>query len=422
MTTSLHQTQADFYVCDKKYVGFIAGMGSGKTFLLVVHCLDQALSISGATLAVYFPTYKHFTTTLMPEFDTHLSRLSQRVNVPYQWNKTDKILYVGRSKVLFRTMEEPQLIVGYQTLHSYYDEFDVIKRESMDEVWIKSIGRNRQACFDDQGKRITNRFFLFSTPEGFGWAYDFFEHPRDDMKHHVKYFRTSTDENIDYVGTEYIENIQQNYSPQRAKAYRHALWTNFVGGLVYNSFHREKNATHREVMPYDTLHIGIDFNRNKMAAVVCVFEDQKIYIVDEFYGSEKTEDLAQQIKKRYPQHSINVYPDSTGRKYTTNSNQSDIDILNNHFYPQVFVNHNPSIIDRVEKVNRLLCNGRGKRRCLINTNKTPLLTRCLESQVYAKSTRLPDKQHDTDHLPDALGYYLFKVDFLPASREIAYVV
>ena len=131
--------------------------------------------------------------------------------------------------------------------------------------------------------------------------------------------------------------------------------------------------------------------------------------MDEFYGDTNTETLCRSIKERYPLHKnkFRIYPDSTGSRNTSNSNISDIDILKSHFGRNIFVNRNPAVRDRVNKVNSLFCNSVGERMCFVNSNKCEHLSRCLEFQTYDDKGR-PDKTKEQDHLPDALGYCLMR--------------
>lgn len=56
-------------------------------------------------------------------------------------------------------------------------------------------------------------------------------------------------------------------------------------------------------------------------------------------------------------------------------------------------------------VNAVLCSATGQRTLRVNTQRCPVLTACLEQQVYDANGE-PDKAADRDHAPDALGYFV----------------
>ena len=67
---------------------------------------------------------------------------------------------------------------------------------------------------------------------------------------------------------------------------------------------------------------------------------------------------------------------------------------------------NPFVRDRVVSLQTAICNGEGYRHLKVNTRLCPVLTECLEQQIFDKNGD-PDKQGGKDHMPDALGYLIY---------------
>ena len=119
-----------------------------------------------------------------------------------------------------------------------------------------------------------------------------------------------------------------------------------------------------------------------------------------------TPDVISTIKQKYANHSITIYPDASGNSNkTVNATESDILLLKKAGFSVKVPNKNPFVKERVMSVNALIYNGIGERSLLINTKSAPVITECLEQQIYDNNGE-PDKKAGKDHAPDALGYFL----------------
>ena len=64
-----------------------------------------------------------------------------------------------------------------------------------------------------------------------------------------------------------------------------------------------------------------------MNAVIGIAIGDKLLVVDEIKESHDTDSIAQEIKRRYPEQKIYVYPDASGGNRSTNASKTDIQIL-----------------------------------------------------------------------------------------------
>jgi len=206
------------------------------------------------------------------------------------------------------------------------------------------------------------------------------------------------------------------YSPEMITSFINGEWVNLNQHRVYQDYDIDLNGTDRTVQPNDILHIGIDFNVRRMGTVVSVIENGECKVVDEFFGSNNTESLIRDIKKRYPKHKIVVYPDSSGiaDKTSAAANSSDIAQLRTAFGNRFVKHHNknPLISTRLNAVNSMICNADGLRRLKVNSKTAPLTAEALENQCYKNGK--PDKSYKYDDINDALGYLVF---FLFAKKR-----
>ncbi|MFX5309818.1 terminase, partial [Acinetobacter baumannii] len=75
-------------------------------------------------------------------------------------------------------------------------------------------------------------------------------------------------------------------------------------------------------------HVGMDFNVQKMAAVVYVRDGEELYAVGEFKDLFDTPAMIEAIKAKYQDHEIIVYPDASGdNRKSSNASETDIALL-----------------------------------------------------------------------------------------------
>ncbi|WP_414617646.1 hypothetical protein [Dyadobacter sp. 32] len=147
----------------------------------------------------------------------------------------------------------------------------------------------------------------------------------------------------------------------------------------------------------------MDFNVSHMAGIVFVIRDDLPFAVDEFIDVFDTPAMINKIDERYPDHDITVYPDASGdNRKSTNASETDIALLKKAKYTVVTDRANPTVKDRINSMNAMLCNTYDERRLLVNTTKCPNFTRSLERQVWDEKGE-PDKKSGFDHPNDGGG-------------------
>ena len=102
-------------------------------------------------------------------------------------------------------------------------------------------------------------------------------------------------------------------------------------------------------------------------------EDSKnLYIVDEFFNLMDTPAMIQAIHARYPNRTIVIYPDASGRsRKSTDASKSDIRLLRDAGFRINAPMKNPPVRERVVSMNTMFLNAEGERHLLINVSKCP---------------------------------------------------
>lgn len=407
LNPTLNVPQARFLALPHKFRAFVAGFGSGKTWVggagLCKHFWEHPRINAG-----YFaPTYPQIRDIFYPTIE----------EVAFDWGLRTRInqanhevhLFSGRQSrgtVLCRSLEKPNEIVGFKIGHAQVDELDLLKRDKAQLAWRKIIARMRYRV-----DGLRNGIDVTTTPEGFKFVYQQFVKDVRDKPGLAKLYgivQASTYDNEKYLPDGYIESLRASYPPQLIEAYLRGRFVNLTSGAVYPDFDRALNATLEQIHPGEQLHIGMDFNVTKMAAIVFVIRDDEPRALAELVKVRDTPTMARLIVERFKSqgHQVAVYPDASGQNTSSKSaSVSDLTILQQAGLTVRAPSANPPVKDRINAVNALVLNDRAQRRLKVNTDNCPTFTESLEQQVYDENGE-PDKDGGLDHTNDAGGYFL----------------
>lgn len=399
--------QSEFFASTAKATALVSGFGAGKTVSAITRMIATKIKYPGIDLLYAAPTYPLIRDILYPEFED----IAQDSNLKYKINRGDNdIIFPGMGKILCRTLDKPERLIGFKVGDAFLDELDVLETEKAMHVWRKVIARTR-AKFPD--KKV-NQLWVTTTPEGFKATYRLFS--KDKAKNY-KLIKASTMSNP-HLPEDYVQSLIDAYPEHLIKAYINGDFVNLTSGSVYKNYDRIQNASTYVPRPRERLFVGIDFNAYHMAAIVHIIRGGSAHAVDEFIDFDDTPAVMAAIAEKYPDHQITFYPDSTGNKTnSTNANVTDISIIRNAGYPISANPTNPRVTDRVNSYNAVLCDNQGIRNYYVNEDRCPQLADALEQQAYDDSGK-PDKKSGYDHKVDAAGYFVYK--WRPLKRKNTY--
>lgn len=383
--------QAAFIASDKIHTAIVGGFRSGKSHAGVLKTIKKKTEHPGIPVAYYLPTYGLIRDVAYPKF----SEMLDLIGIPKQLNKSDHEFLTPYGRIIFRSMDNPDTIVGYETVYGCADEIDILSTDHARDAFVKMVARNSVLV---NGK--DNSFDFVSTPEGFKFLYDFFIKDASNPNKHL--IQAKTDGNP-FISEGYIKTLSMSYTPEQLQAYLNGEFVNLTSGNVYHHFDRKENHTDRTVKDGEVLHIGMDFNVTKMNAVINVFDGKIRSAVAEIVNAYDTPQMIELIKERFPKHQIVVYPDASGDNRKS-SGKSDIELLRQAGFTVRKPSKNPFVKDRVNSMNMALKSTSGERTLFVNTNNCPALTEALEKQTYKNGE--PDKTSGFDHITEAEGYFI----------------
>lgn len=295
------------------------------------------------------------------------------------------------------------------------DNYDSLRGSSisyvvLDEVseippnaWTEVI---RPALADQQGGAL-----FIGTPQGKGnWSYDLFNQRETQPNVWTSFQFTTLDGGR--VKAEEVEQARADMSERQFRQEFEATFESYEGNIAYN-FIREDHIKELDNPDTRIIEVGCDFNVSPITATIGIRKGEDLYIIDEILmHNSNTQELAEEIRNRYPTSKVFCYPDPAGsaRKSSANGHTDHTILQNAGFIVKAPRKHDP-VRDRINALNARLLDA-NKERHLYITKNAKYTIESMEKYTYKEGTQIPDKDSGYDHIFDALTYciaYLFPV-------------
>jgi len=382
-------------ICDSeaRFRVAVTGRRFGKT-----HCAMRELSKHASQpnqeIMYVAPSYRMCRQIMWERLKTKLRELRW----VEQTNEAElSIRLKSGSKIYLRGAENKDALRGIGVDFLVLDEFQDLDPE----LWTAVL---RPTLSDTKGKAL-----FIGTPRGVGS----FSHDMYSMAQNTDGWDSFTYRTIDGEQVEESELTEAKRDLDQ-RTYEQEYLASFLtfSGMVYQSFDRKHQVVPCQHLDRTNLYLGMDFNWSPFSVAVAVIENNSVYFVDEISINESsTEQMCDEIKRRYPGSTITVFPDAAGKQRRTSAGgRTDISILQNAGFRVQAKNANPPIRDRVNAVNSKLKNTQGVRSLFIDP-KCKQIIKSLESQQYKPDSSIIDNTQHT-HMSDAVGYlvdYLYPV-------------
>jgi phage terminase large subunit-like protein len=262
-TVELYPAQFDFVADTSRYVAFVAGRNSGKTFAgalkAALHCQPGTL---GLIAAPDFP---------MLEFGAKRAFLDtlRRNGEPFTLHQQRGVVLLTRigAEVRFATLENESRVRGPNYAWAWIDEVEYVTDRA---IWSALKGAVRDGA--------NPSLFVTSTPKGRRIIYD--EWVANPTPQHVLY-RATTRDNPYIDAEDYIAGL--GYSGRFAAQEIEAEFVAF-DGLVYPGFSRGANVAATDVTGWRTL-VTVDVGTRNPTAILTVHQagDDRVHVSREVY-------------------------------------------------------------------------------------------------------------------------------------------
>lgn len=399
----LSLAQAKVFNSTARFRVVCAGRRFGKTHLAIATALKTALEAPGRVVWFVAPSYRQ-----AAQIGWKILKSLVPSNNAKKVNETDlSIELKNGSMIALRGADNYDSLRGVGLDGLVLDEF----ADMQPDAWFEVL---RPALSDRQGWAL-----FIGTPKGFNhfhalWTKAF-------IMDGWEAFQFTTLQGGRVLPDE-IESARAELDPRSFKQEYEASFESMTG-LVYQNFDRMIHLASDLKDTGGDLLIGLDFNVTPLSAVVGVKAGDQLHILDEItLSNSNTQRMADEIKKRYPNRTIKVYPDPSGnaRKTSADIGQTDFTILRAAGFRVIAPPKAPSVADRINEVNALFTNAKGDHRLFVSKHCEKLI-HCLEGLTYREDTMEPDKRSGLDHLPDSLGY-LVHSEFPLGGKPIACTV
>lgn len=384
--------QSKIFASDRRFRVIVAGRRFGKTFLSTAELVRAAINGENKKCWYIAPTYKaakeiawEMLLAVIPaEYVTKTNESALKLDL------------INGSTISLKGAEKPDNLRGRALDFCVLDEFADMRKEAWYEVIRPSLS-----------DRLGSALFI-GTPKGRNHFYDLWAKGVDqDEGWGAFQYTTLQGGNVD---KDEIEAARQDLDERTFKQEYEAAFVNYAG-IIYYNFKREESVIryqgdHRKFI------VGMDFNLDPMSAVVMVRDGQQLHVIDEvvIYGSN-TDEMADEVGKRFGAKNVTIYPDPACRQRRTSAGgRTDLSILQNAGFEVKVRNAHSAIRDRINAVNSRLLSANGVRNLFVDP-KCKRTIESLERQTYKEGTSQVSKD-GFDHMNDALGYaveYLFPI-------------
>jgi phage terminase large subunit len=389
MEIELFKHQMEFMESTATYTAIVGGFGSGKSFAGVAKAVEMKLAMPGVAVGYYLPTYPLIRDMAFDRFSDYLTLRG----IPFKLHETNKEFDTPYGRIILRSMDNPSLIVAYETGYAIIDEADVVPKNKIKVAFKNILARNRSKLPNNG----TNKLDFVSTPEGFGFMYNFFVKEAKDYK---KIINARTEDNTT-LPLDYIDNLKNSYTANELKAYLYGEFVNINSTSVYSSYIRELHRHTEAILQGESLIVGLDFNVTNMNAVIHVKRANKLYAVGEIVAAYNTQSICEQLRIKYPSHNFIINPDASGNsRHSTGA--TDFGILKRAGFRIDAPRKNPLVNHRVNAVNL----GFEQGLYFVDDVACPVYAESLEKQAYKDDA--PDKTSGYDHITEAGGYSVYR--------------
>lgn len=371
----------------------------GKTFLGIRELCKSAAKKPGSINWAVCPSYRMAKQIWWTQLKTKLNDL-RWIESSNEAELTIKLK--NGSQIALKGADNYDSLRGVGLDFVIFDEF----QDTPKEAWTEVI---RPTLSDKQGKAL-----FCGTPKGVGsFSHDLYTRALLEDDWSAYQFTTIDGGN---VPMEEIEAARRDLDEKTFLAEYMATF-NTYSGVVYYNFDYAKNVKKLHNPEKHIIHVGMDFNYDPFCVVIAQIDGPNIHIYDELHiKGSNTEDVCEELKHRFPNSKIIIYPDPAARqKKTSAGGKTDLSILVNAGFTVRARHYHTPVRDRVNSVNARLKNAAGEHRLLIDP-KCKHTIESLQRLTYKEGTTQIDKDTGYDHQGDAVGYL---VDFLfPVKTNI----
>lgn len=300
---------------------------------------------------------------------------------------------VNGSRISLKSAEQGDNLRGESLDFICIDEFCDIELET---IWAQII----RASLSD---RLGHALFTGTPKAGNQYARDLYDNYLTKSNWQSFTFTTAAG---GFVDAEEIEQARQDLSPKVFKQEYEASWES-LGNVIFEEFGEHNIQPVAPAQPKEELILGLDFNVAIMCAQVGRKTRDGIEYFDEIILKDSnTQEMADEVRARYPNNPITVIPDASGsQRKTSAGGQTDHAILHNAGLKLLVNRTNPTVRDRINCANSLFyLRPDGTTRFRIDPKCRHTIKSFKNWTWKENAVGVPDKDSGWDHACDSASY------------------
>tara|TARA_R100000655_G_scaffold35282_2_gene68659 strand:+ start:510 stop:1721 length:1212 start_codon:yes stop_codon:yes gene_type:complete len=372
-----------------KYLCLVSGRRWGKSSLALIWLLDGTIRQTERRWVI-FPTYRQAKLVMWPTMKTFFKKYPQA-----KVNESELSITLNGATFELKGADNEDSLRGVTLGMNgsnavVLDEYAYMKPKVFEEIVMPMLATSK------------GRALFVGTPSGYNHFHDIFLRGQGGNPN-WKSWQFKTIEH-GYVDAEEIALAKENMDARTFSQEFEATFETVQNRAAYNfdrNIHLKSDA---ESSP--KVYVGMDFNVDWMTAVkVYEYTNQTIHYADEIrLTNSNTEEMAREIKKRWPEVNT-IFPDSAGSARST-TGKSDHQILRDFGFRIIARKANPPVKDRLNALNRKLKDANGKISMTVDP-KCLYLIKDLEQCQRDKSGTLDKRSDDSlSHALDACSYLI----------------
>lgn len=284
---------------------FLAGIGSGKTRILVQLAFREACMQPGVAGALLAPDFKLFKRVTLPAWREIVPKEA------YRWRAADQEIHLYNGTVIYcmGCDKAEDRVVGMNLGWAGMDEAGAARNDRIPGLLIQRIR------IGDPARRF---LAMVTSPHGHGWLKEWSE-KRDEKGMPAVHITRATTYDNPHLSEEYIRNLEIEF-PKGTLLYEQELLGKFVAltGFVYgNIFDRERHmvdVSFDATRPYD---LGWDPGSRASGVIAFQrFHGRHVAVMEWTDDGEFTEDTARRIKSETGKSPRHVYLDTPSKLNT----------------------------------------------------------------------------------------------------------
>lgn len=396
MNIEVNKSHQEFFFDQTRWLISYGGAGSGKSYTTAQKILIRMLTQEDHKFLV---VRKVATTLRVSVFQIFRDLISN-----YDMYQDFKI---NKSDMTITNIRNGSMIIFFGL-----DNIEKLKSiQGITGIWVEEASETNQGDILELNRRLRGEtkyykqiIITFNPVSHLHWLkVHFFDNPESK----AKIYKTTYLDNS-FIDDEYKQELEdiQYYDEQQYRIYALGEWGILNQNIIHHRFKPLEHLSDKMLKDFVVIHCGVDFNIGG-CCVVTMGEDHNgiSHIIDEF-SSYDTENMINDLKLRYSQKKVTLYPDASGANRSTRSNKTDVDMLRQAGFNCIVPSENGATSTRYNAANRRFMNN------AILVNKVTARKTYESLQIHAYDDKgMPDKfkEHKggaIDDWTDSFGYMI----------------